>query len=190
MRQATFEDKNTVVDILVRSFEDNRSVNYIIAQGRARQKSLEGLMQYSFDYCQLFGKVLLSDDEKACALLVYPDKKKTSLKSIALDVKLAFGAVGIQRIKRALRRESIINALHPNPEICYLWFIGVTPSDQNQGKGSRLLDQIVQENKNLNREIFLETSAEKNIPFYRKFGFQIYKELDFGYRLYCLKKAS
>ncbi len=189
MRQATSNDKKIVVDILVRSFDDNRSVNYLIPQGPSRQNKLQGLMQYSFDYCQIFGKVLLSDDEKACALLVYPDKKKTSLQSIALDIKLAFGAIGITRLRRALQRESIISSLHPDPKICYLWFIGVTPSDQNQGKGTELLNQIVEQNKELNREIFLETSAEKNIPFYRKFGFQIYKELDFGYRLYCLKKV-
>ena len=189
MRQATFEDKNTVVDILARSFQDNRSVNYIIAQDHSRNKRLRRLMQYSFDYCQLFGQIFLSDDKKACALLVYPDKKKTSLKSIALDIKLAFGAIGIPRITRALRRESIINALHPNPQISYLWFIGVIPSDQNKGKGSDLMNQIVEQNKDLNREIFLETSTEKNIPFYRKFGFQIYKELDFGYKLYCLKRV-
>jgi ribosomal protein S18 acetylase RimI-like enzyme len=189
MRQATFEDKDIVVDILVQSFQDNRSVNYIIPQGHSREKRSRRLMRYSFDYCQLFGQVFLSDDNKACALLVYPDKKKISLKSIGLDINLAFGAIGLPRIRRALRRESIINALHPNPQISYLWFIGVIPTDQNQGKGSDLMNQIVQHNKDLKREIFLETSTEQNISFYRKFGFQIYKELDFGYKLYCLKRV-
>jgi ribosomal protein S18 acetylase RimI-like enzyme len=191
MRLATANDKNTVVDILVRSFEDNRSVNYIIDPSRSRPKSLQRLMQYSFNYCQLFGNVLLSDDEKACALIVYPDKKRTSFRSIVLDIKLAFGVIGVTKIMRALRRESTIKALHPDPKISYLWFIGVMPTNQNQGKGTKLLEQIVEQNKTLNRELFLETSSVRNLPFYRKFGFEIYKELiDFGYTLYCLKQIS
>ena len=32
-------------------------------------------MRYSFDLCSLFGDVFISDDNKACAPIVYPDKK-------------------------------------------------------------------------------------------------------------------
>ena len=75
MRRAEKDDKPIVVDILANSFKDNKSVNYIVPHAGSRKKRLLRLMEYSFDYCMLFGEIYLSDDKKACALVVFPDKK-------------------------------------------------------------------------------------------------------------------
>jgi len=188
MVKAELTDKNLVVDILTYSFADNKSVNYVIKQDKFRTKRLEKLMEYSFDYCRLFGEVYLSDDKKACALLVLPDKKKTTLKSIVLDIRLAWSCVGVSNLKKVMEREARIKALHPNAAMYYLWFIGVQPDDQNKGVGSFLLKQLIQRSGELQRPMYLETSTLKNIPWYEKFGFSIYHELDFGYKLFCLKR--
>ncbi|MFX6031787.1 hypothetical protein ABTE99_19625, partial [Acinetobacter baumannii] len=79
--------RELVTDILTRSFVDNKSVNYIIKQDEKREQCLKGLMEYSFDVCNLFGEVFISDDRKACALIVVPDRKKVTVKSILLDIK-------------------------------------------------------------------------------------------------------
>ena len=69
----------------------------------------------------------------------------------------------------------------------YLWFIGVDPKEQNKGTGSTLLKDVIHQASLKNRSVYLETSTSKNIPWYEKFGFKIYNELDLGYRLYFLK---
>jgi len=188
MVKAEITDKNLVVNILTYSFADNKSVNYVIKQDKFRSKRLEKLMEYSFDYCWLFGEVYLSDDKKACALLVLPDKKKTTLKSILLDIRLAWSCIGFFNLKKVLQREAKIKSLHPNSVMYYLWFIGVQPGDQNRGVGSSLLNELIQRSGALQRPMYLETSTLKNIPWYQKFGFSIYQELDFGYKLFCLKR--
>jgi hypothetical protein len=94
MKKAGLSDRSLVVDILVASFEDNKSVNYVIKQDRSRLKKIRMLMEYSFDVCYYFGDVYLSDDGHACALILYPDKKKMTLRSILLDVKFVFRCVG------------------------------------------------------------------------------------------------
>jgi len=71
MRQAKYEEKNLIVDILTQSFESNQSVNYIIPQDKKRMKRIRTLMDYSFEVCYLFGEVFISEDKKACALIVY-----------------------------------------------------------------------------------------------------------------------
>jgi hypothetical protein len=76
MNEGNFADKIRVVDILTRSFIDNLSVNYIISQDRSRIKRIRALMDYSYEICSSFGKVLLSDDKRACALILYPHQKK------------------------------------------------------------------------------------------------------------------
>ena len=188
MIRAEYKDKNRIVDILTMSFDANKSVNYIVKQDRKRVQRLRKLMKYSFEVCFLFGDVFLSEDKNACALILLPDKKKTTFKSVLLDIKLIYFSTGVANISKALKRESEIKKHHPADPIYYLWFIGVDPNVQNKGIGSNLLQEIIQEGLSLKRKICLETSTEKNIPWYKKFGFSIYQELDFGYRLFCMKR--
>ena len=113
MIRASKEDKKRVIDILASSFDDNKSVNYIIKQDPKRVQRISALMAYSFDICQAFGDVFLSDDKNGCALILLPDKKKTTFRSISLDVKLAISAIGLSNIKKAMSREAAINKIHP-----------------------------------------------------------------------------
>jgi ribosomal protein S18 acetylase RimI-like enzyme len=187
MKNAVRGDKELIVNILTNSFKDNKSVNYIIKQDSKGLRRIRGLMEYSFEICLAFGQVLLSDDNKACALVLYPDKKKTSLKSVWLDTKLAFSCIGISNLGKAMKREADIKKGHPAALLSYLWFIGVRPQEQGKGAGSHLLSEIIDKSKAEDRIICLETSTERNLPWYKKFGFEIYNKLDFGYDLYCMK---
>jgi len=189
MIRAEYKDKDLIVNILGSSFDDNKSVNYIIKQDNKRVQRIKKLIEYSFDVCHLFGDVFLSDDKKGCALIVLPDKKKTNLKTILLDIKLIASCIGISNVKKAMNRESKITKLHPNELMYYLWFIGVEPSEQNKGIGSSLLANVINEAVLRKRSIYLETSTFKNIPWYEKFGFRVYNELDLGYKLFFLRKA-
>lgn len=188
MLKAGYSDKGKVVDILSKSFDDNKSVNYIIKQDRKRTQRIRKLMEYSFDICYLFGDIFLSEDKEGCALVVMPDKKRTTLKSISLDIKLALSVIGLSNIKKVMKRESIINKLHPKLPFYYLWFIGVEPIEQSKGIGTKLLNDVISEAKKKHRLIYLETSTLKNIPWYEKFGFTVYNKLDFGYELFCMKR--
>ncbi len=188
MIKANQGDKQLIVDILTKSFQSNQSVNYIAKQDSKRTERISSLMDYSFEVCHSFGDVFLSDDKKACALVLYPDKKKTTFKSILLDVKLIFSCVGIENIKKALSRESKIKQLQPKELMYYLWFIGVDPENQNEGIGSVFLNEIIEDSEHKKRPIYLETSTLKNLPWYKKFGFEIYNELDLNYKLFFLKR--
>lgn len=188
MIKVEYSDKKLVVDILTKSFDTNQSVNYIVKQDKKRVQRVRSLMDYSFDACNLFGDVFLSDDKKACALITYPDKKKTTLKSILLDIKLILSSVGLKNIKKTLVRESLIKKIQPNVLKYYLWFIGVDPEYQNEGIGSVLLNEIIEDSEQKKRLIYLETSTLKNLPWYKKFGFQVYHELDLSYKLFFLKR--
>jgi ribosomal protein S18 acetylase RimI-like enzyme len=188
MRKANYQDKPLIVDILTQSFESNQSVNYVVNQNGKRINRIRALMDYSFEVCKLFGDVFISDDRKACALIMYPDKKKTSLKAIMLDIKLIIQCVGIKNIKKTLNREALIKKIQPKELMTYLWFIGVKPEDQNKGFGSNMLQSIIDYSVQSNRPIYLETSTVRNLPWYKRFGFEIYNEQDLSYRLYFLKR--
>jgi ribosomal protein S18 acetylase RimI-like enzyme len=188
MTKALYTDKNLIINILTQSFADNKSVNYIIKQDSKKALRLKHLMGYSFDTCYQFGEILLSNDKKACALIVFPDKKRITVQSTIADVKLIFSCMGLSNVKKAMQREAAIKKNHPQKKIYYLWFIGVDKTEQGKGIGSELMKEIITHSNKMNRPVYLETSTLKNIPWYQKFGFSIYKELDFGYTLYCMKR--
>jgi predicted N-acetyltransferase YhbS len=186
MRQ-TADEKAIVIKLLSQAFETNQSVNYIVKQDNKKQSRIRALMDYSFEICSMFGEVIVSEDKKACALILYPQQKRTTLKSIWLDLKLIFSAIGFWNINKALTRESLINKLKPKKEMVYLWFIGVAPDQQHKGLGSKMLEEILDNSKRKNLPIFLETSTLTNLPWYERFGFEIYNQLDLGYKLFFLK---
>jgi hypothetical protein len=138
----------------------------------------------------LFGKVFLSDDKKGCALIVMPDKKKTTPRSVLLDLKLIFSGIGLGNLKKVIAREAKIKMLQPKELMYYLWFIGVEPCEQNAGTGTLLMHDIIEESESDKRMICLETSTLKNLPWYQKSGFTIYNELDLGYKLFFLKRDA
>ena len=190
MVQANYHDKHLVVEILTSSFAANKSVNYIVKPGGNKLKSIRNLMDYAFEICYLFGKVFMSDDRQACALILYPDKKKTTFKSVWLDIKLILFCIGLQNLKKTLRREALIKKIHPAEPITYLWFIGVHPDFQGQGLGSTLLNELIQASNAQKRPIYLETSTRKNLPWYQKLGFTQYHALDLGYTLFFFRNMN
>lgn len=188
MIKADYKDKTLIVDILTKVFDDNNSVNYVVKQDSKREKRIRKLMEYSFDICYLFGNVYLSEDRNACALTLFPDKQKTTLKSILLDLKLAYSSIGLNRIKKVQNRNSKIKNSYPKEPVFYLWFIGVNSTVQSKGIGSSLIKDLIKESELTKRPIYLETSMQKNIEFYNKHGFNVYKELDFGHKLFLIKR--
>lgn len=189
MRRANYSDKSIILDILARSFDDNKSVNYVVKQDQKRCERIRSLMDYSFNVCNAFGEVWISDDQQACALILHPDQKRTSLRTLIWDMKLALAVIGLDRVGAVLKRESMIKTKHPREPFSYLWFIGVNPQRQNKGIGSAFIQDVINECERKKRPIYLETSTEKNLPFYKKFGFEIFHSLDLSYTLYHLRRA-
>lgn len=188
MIKANYGDKEKIVDILSEAFDDNKSVNYLVIQDRKRKHRIRRLIEYSFDVCHAFGKVFLSDENNACALILLPDKKKTTLRSIWWDIKLILTSTGIGNVRKAIHRETKIKAVQPKQPLYYLWFIGVKNIEQGRGIGSKLLKELIYDNGFEKRVICLETSTTKNIPWYEKFGFIVYDKLDLGYELFFMRK--
>jgi len=190
MRKANYSDKEKVITILSNSFIENKSVNYIVHNDPKRIERIRYLMEYSFELCMLSGEVYISDDDSGCALIQYFDRKKTNLKTVLLDLKLILKSVGLQNVPKVLKRESTIKKNYPQENFAYLWFIGVGPEKQGRGIGSKMLIRIVEQNKKMGRDVYLETSTQRNLPWYEKFSFKIYKEInDFGFPFYFLKSS-
>lgn len=171
-------------EILFESFYDNKSVNFVVRQDSKKDERLKILMDYSIFMGNNFGKVYLTNDQKACAIVLDPLKKKTTLKAVLWDIKLAFSVIGINNIKKVMARENVLKKHHPKTPFIHLWYIGVRNEAQGKGLGSKLLQQII--NDYPKKDIYLETSTERNFSFYKKHGFELVNDLvkDLGYHLH------
>lgn len=190
MKKTHSNQKQRVVDILSRSFDRNPSVNYVVKPGPGREHRIRRLMEYSYDMCNAFGEVLISEDEQGCALILMSDRKRTSIRTLLWDLKLVISAIGVRRVSKIMNREARIKAFHPTLPYSYLWFIGVDPDHQVKGIGSSLLKEVIEECKRRRQPIYLETSIDDNLSWYKKFGFKIFHTLDLGYTLYFLKREQ
>jgi ribosomal protein S18 acetylase RimI-like enzyme len=180
--------RELAIEILTSAFNNNKSVNYIVRQDSQTLLRIKALMAYSFDMCMEFGDVFFSENGEACALILYPHLKKFSFYAIWLDIKLIFKAITIWGVAKTLKRESKIKAIQPKEPMAYLWFIGVNYLFQHEGTGSNLLKEVIEFAQQKDLPVFLETSTMENLPWYNRFGFQIYSELELGYKLFFLKR--
>jgi ribosomal protein S18 acetylase RimI-like enzyme len=182
-------DKTFITGLLVKAFDTNISVNKAVKQDRKRVTRIRRLMEYSFEMCLINGEIYMSQDKNAVVLFLNRRHSKTTLDTLWLDMKLALGAIGINRAAKVLKKEKTIKKLYPDHDFMYLWYIGVNPEHQGKGAGSALMQEITAMADKRTQDIYLETSIKNNLPFYARCGFQIYTELLFDFRLYCLRRA-
>lgn len=179
-----------VIHILFRSFYGNGSTNFVLKQDSKKDDRLRLLLEYSYFQASQFGKVYLTEDENSCAIVLRPALKKGGLRSLWWDIKLAFGCIGIFRIGKVMKRESLIHKEHPKEDFMHLWYIGVEPNQQGKGLGTALMEKIINEAKEDGLSIYLETSMSENYPFYEKLGFkeiQDFSELGYSLKMFCLE---
>lgn len=186
MRKASQDDKNLVVEILTNSFKDNKSVNYVLRKNGVRVKLIRYLMAYSFNIGMRYGDIFISDNNKACSIIML--KNKPSLYSIYQDICLVINVIGLRKLLIVLKKEKDVKSHHPQGDFAHLWYIGVFEKNQGKKIGSTLLKEIIDHYKNEGLSIYLETSTEINIPFYEKNGFQVFSvNKDYGFNFYYLK---
>jgi ribosomal protein S18 acetylase RimI-like enzyme len=74
---------------------------------------------------------------------------------------------------RGLRASSAVDAVHPDEPHTFLHTIGVDPGSQRCGAGTALLDHLITEAEARGVPVHLTTSAAENLPYYRRFGFEL-----------------
>jgi len=112
------------------------------------------------------------------------------LRSILLDLRLIFRAIGLTGINKAFKREGLIKDKQAKDSMLYIWFIGVDPLCQKQGIGSSLLEDLIKKAENQSLPIYLETSTLNNLPWYQQFGFEIYNQIELSYTLFFLRRLT
>ncbi len=84
------------------------------------------------------------------------------------------------RTHRALQLLFEVDELHPKEPHWYLATLGTEPSMQGKGIGTTLLRAVLARADEHGVPAYLESSKERNVPFYGRFGFEVMGEIQTG----------
>jgi ribosomal protein S18 acetylase RimI-like enzyme len=84
---------------------------------------------------------------------------------------------GLDSLGRARRWERLIAKHHPREPHWYLETLAVAPESQRSGVGTALIEPGLARADADGLPAFLETQRQSNIPYYRRFGFDLTEEI-------------
>ncbi|MFK8060669.1 MAG: GNAT family N-acetyltransferase [Polaribacter sp.] len=191
MRKASIIDKKLVSEILVSAFlplKEKNSINLVVKQDKKRIERMQILMEYLFERAIYFGEVYISENNKSCILLKYPEKEKITLKTILLDIKLVVKCIGFERVFGVLKRQRIANKNYPREKHIRPMIMGVKKESKGNGTAARLMIEVKNKFKNNQLPIIIDTTSVLNVKLYQKLGFVIIKkESSVGFPIYFLR---
>jgi ribosomal protein S18 acetylase RimI-like enzyme len=179
VRKATSADVDRLGDVLGRAFDDDPLFRALLPDDAHRRRALPNLFREWTRLLHIpFDAAWTTDDVSGGALWAPPGKWKIGLFDEAKMAPKMLGALGT-RVIASLRVLSAIESRHPKdrPPHHYLRVLGCDPSRQGQGIGSRLLRPVLQACDAQREPAYLESSNEKNLPFYRRHGFETIDEV-------------
>jgi GNAT superfamily N-acetyltransferase len=76
-----------------------------------------------------------------------------------------------------VRLLDLIESMHPHEPHWYLATLGTDPEMQGKGVGSALMRPALDHCDTEGWPAYLESSKERNVPFYRRHGFEVVREV-------------
>jgi ribosomal protein S18 acetylase RimI-like enzyme len=177
VRRARPGDVATLVQVLARAFDRDPFYNWILPQGRRRAASFDGMFELILTrMADNLAETFTTGDVAGCAIWKRPGTHKLSLFRQAQLLPAFAKIIGLSSIPRGLRIVEHMDALHERfarePHV-YLYVLGVDPTAQRRGLGSRLLEPGLLRCDRERHRVYLETARAENVAFYERQGFKL-----------------
>lgn len=174
IRKITLADREAVVDLMTRAFDDDPLISFLAKQDERRQQRIRrfmdvGLMRLTFP----FGETYMTEAGDGAALWNPPGGRPHGLRADLSLMPTLVQVAGLSGMSRAISAFSLAEKKHPKEPHYYLLGIGVDPSRQGQGVGSSLLAPMAERLDHEGVPGYLESSKERNLPLYERFGFRV-----------------
>ena len=172
------KDQERVIELLLAAFEQDPLMSYFF--GNEYQNLAKYVMEYICNLAYLSDLLLWGafiEGKLAGVALVTPPKVVNQKKQEAIalaDEQLAI-AVGEAIITRIEAYFQIKDANKPKQPHFYLDILAVMPESQGQGVGKALLEAVhkMSESSPQSSGVALDTENERNLDFYRRFGYSV-----------------
>jgi len=178
VRQVVDDDVREVCAMLARAFDDDPVAMHLMPSARRRPPGLRAFFRLQMTKDLLpFGGVFTTEDHSGAALWAPPGKPSARGLRVLLATLPVVPYVAGRDFPRSIRYLSAIEAIHPKEPHWYLATLGTDPLRQGKGIGSALLQPILRRCDSEGERAYLESSKERNLPFYRRHGFVVTGEV-------------
>lgn len=172
VRVATRQDLEKVLDILADAFADDPVMRWVTSNASYPRYAFE----LTVPSCLRHGHTYLTADRTGAASWLPPGVSLASPVSFRVVWKglLDYGPGSLVRALATLVQSQ---RRHPEEPFYYLFTIGALRSARGRGVGSALMRRGLARCDADHKPAYLESSNVKNLPFYRKHGFEVVDEL-------------
>ena len=168
VRPLSIDDLDRAAEVLGEAFADYPWTNWCVAED-SHVERVATLQRIYLEHLALpFGRSYIDDSGNGVIAVLPPDTPEPDEATVEKIVKLHG-----DRFERVLQADEQLSAL-PVPDNAWsLATIGTTPRSRGTGLGSALLKHALAELDRTEQNCWLDTSTERNLPLYQRFGFTI-----------------
>jgi GNAT superfamily N-acetyltransferase len=163
--------------LMTRAFTADPFFTFTFPDLSRRRRILPWLFEKTIQYGQRYGRVITTASLAGIAVWLGPEDPRLTLVGtlltglFLLPLKLSW-----KELFRSIRLENVAEKLHRQSvkgRHWYLFELAVEPSMQDHGVGATLMQPILALADRQALPCYLETNNEKNLPFYKHYGFTV-----------------
>jgi ribosomal protein S18 acetylase RimI-like enzyme len=177
VRRATAADVDSMAAQLAKTFWDDPVTSHIFRREATRDAALRAYFatQMRADYLP-FGGCYTTDGYAGSAIWAPAGKPLHTGLGAVLTMMPVVPYVW-RRLPTTLRLLNVIESMHPKEPHWYLASLGTAVELQGKGIGGALMRPVLAHCDAVGLPCYLESSKERNVPFYRRHGFEVVREV-------------
>jgi ribosomal protein S18 acetylase RimI-like enzyme len=164
--------------MLTRAFDDDPVARYACPPDELRPGVLERFHAARDRQILGAGEIWMSEGGESAAVWAAPDRWRTSVRD---DLDLSRAMLHPRLLPRAPLVGWALLGIErrhpPQPRHWYLATLGTEPAAQGRGLGTAVLAPVLEECDRDGLGAYLESSKERNIDYYARFGFRVTEEV-------------
>jgi ribosomal protein S18 acetylase RimI-like enzyme len=177
VRRATADDVTAMAAQMARTFYDDPVTSHIFRNEARRDAGLRAYFrtQMKADYLP-FGGCYVAEGYVGSAIWAPPGKPlQAGLRGLLTMLPVL--PYTITNMKTTLQLLALVEGKHPHEPHWYLASLGTAVEQQGKGVGGALMRPVLAHADAEGMPCYLESSKERNLPFYRRHGFVVVEEV-------------
>lgn len=177
VRKVTPADREKLVAVMARAFDDDPIANWFAAQDKRRARRIYDFMDVGYRITAPGGELYTTAEIQGGAFWSPPGKWKMGMVQQLMLMPAMIRTATFRRVPAIMGGLNAIEKKHPHEPHYYLLGLGVEPDLQGRGLGTKLMRPVLERCDREGIPAYLESSKEKNVPLYERNGFKVTEQL-------------